>query len=61
MQRGARQAQQACYLGAVVDSLQDGGEVGSVLRAVLPALGHDPVAAWHKTPIPGEVSVIKYT
>lgn len=32
------------YLRAVVDSLQDGGEVGTVFRAVLPALGHDTVA-----------------
>ena len=32
------------YLSAVVDPLQDGGEVGPVFRAVLPALGHDPVA-----------------
>lgn len=35
----------ADYLSAVVDPLQDGGEVGPVFRAVLPTLGHDPVAA----------------
>lgn len=31
------------YLSAVVDPLQNGGEIGSVFRAVLPALSHDPV------------------
>ena len=35
------------YLSAVVDPLQDGGEVGSVFWTVLPTLGHDPVAAVH--------------
>lgn len=33
------------YLSAVVDSLQDGGEVGPVVRTVLPTLSHDAVAA----------------
>ena len=38
-----QQVKQA-YLSAVLDSLQDAGEVGSVIRIVLPTLGHDAVA-----------------
>lgn len=31
------------YLCAVLDSFQNGGEVGAILGAVLPALSHDPI------------------